>query len=91
MALKVLGHSITRNYSRDGACIRCPACGSSEFIEKVCGVVQQTASEVDTKCAQCNTSVAFWAYGSFSPYPRYFDKSIPALLRRIFTEVTPWN
>lgn len=91
MELKILGHSLTRNYSKDGSCTRCPTCGSGEFTEVVCGVVQCVASEVETKCAQCNTSVAFWAYGSFSPYPRYLDKSIPALLQRIFTEVAPWN
>lgn len=81
--LKWKPYSIRRNYDKQGYCLYCPVCGSADHKETVLDTVANNACEIATYCRGCGGYVNYWAYGSFDPCFRYWDRSWPALLGRI--------
>lgn len=81
--LKWKPYTIRRNYDSSGYCTNCPVCGSDNLNETVTDTIANNACEIDTYCRGCGAYVNFWAYGSFDPCFRYWDRSWPALLGRI--------
>lgn len=75
--------TITSNYGKDNECQRCPKCGSTSFITTVTDTVANNASEVDTHCAECGEYVNYWAYGSFHPSFKMWDRSFQMWLVRL--------
>lgn len=59
-------------FESDGAPIKCPKCGSSDFRENILGVVDVYCGmgptcEAEYFCEVCGENVGFWAYGSWHP------------------------
>lgn len=59
-------------YTEDGAPVKCWKCGSAEQQEVVRDFLdvfqgQGPVCEYEVFCADCGTSIAYWAYGSFDP------------------------
>jgi len=69
-------HMNTNDYfNPDASPIRCTKCNSTNFTEKLIGVVDVfqgmgPACEAEYFC-QCGECVGFWAYGSW--HPQYLD------------------
>lgn len=76
-------YSLRRNYDRDGICLRCPHCGSSQFASRVVDTIDYTVAEEEYLCRPCNRRIGYWAYGYLDPCFRYWDRSWPALWARI--------
>lgn len=59
-------------YHEDGAPKKCRSCGHTEFKERVRDFIdvfegRGPITEVEYLCGNCNSSVAYWAYGYFDP------------------------
>lgn len=69
---RIVSFPLEACYADDGAPIKCPYCGHTNFEEKVhsfidFGVGAGPATEIEYFCGACGESVAYWAYGGFDP------------------------
>ncbi len=58
------------SWSHSGPC-KCPVCDSRELKEVVKDSIEHIVSEFEVRCARCNESIAYWAYGSYQE-PGYY-------------------
>jgi len=85
--MNIFGYSTTRNYAKDGKCIRCPKCGGAEFSNDVLDRIDYSPCEVNIHCADCRALVSYWGYGYYDPCFMFGNKSIPALITRISLKI----
>ena len=69
---RIVSFPLEACYADDGAPIKCPYCGHTNFEEKVHGFIDfgvgaGPATEIEYFCGACGESVAYWAYGGFDP------------------------
>ena len=72
-------------YDLDGYPLRCPNCRSTGTRREVRDFLDVGVpgggppTEIEYFCAECKTSVAYWAYGAFDP--AYLLDDMPAVFR----------